>query len=134
VASDFLVSHVRRQFDLITAKYGGSPRIALFANGRHTEWLLGVLGEERSRAIACILDDRATPDETLGDVPIVRPSAASLQEFDVLVPSSDTVEEDLAAKARSLFGDTVEVWSLYRDVTPGPYPKGKGIVTEGKGK
>jgi len=89
----------------------GAKRIAIFGAGKHTA-RLGLAGyKARGLRIVAILDDHPSRDRLLG-VPIVRATDAP-PTIDAIVVSSDTYENALAERARTLTKGRVPIVRLY---------------------
>jgi glycosyltransferase involved in cell wall biosynthesis len=98
----------------------GEP-IAVFGAGKHTRWLLQATWDARGPDVICILDDAPPPPGELVGVAVRRPEAGRPPCRRILV-SSDAHEPRLVQRCRELFGDAVEVLTLYEGLAPGPYP------------
>jgi hypothetical protein len=101
-------------------------RVALYGNGRHTEWLLTFLQHLPFRLkVTMILDDNAGPSSPALEqdlIPVHLPKPTLATDFDVIIPSTDTNESQLLQRCRELFPHTT-VYSLYTGFPPGPYHK-----------
>jgi len=104
-------------------------RVALYGNGRHTEWLLALLRQlPLPISVTMIMDDKAgrsTPVSLQATVPVCRPDHKLAHGFDVIIPSSDSVEYQMSKRCCEVFGHAVPVYFLYEGLPfpPGPYAK-----------
>ncbi len=97
--------------------------MALYGGGAHTRWLLQVTEDMPSPPIAAILDDNAEGGETIAGIPLVKPSEFRKGSADLILISSDQWEGQLADRARSECGPTVDIMRLYEGLPRGPYDK-----------
>jgi hypothetical protein len=114
----------------ITLGAGGRDRpmrVALFGAGRHTRWLLDFVRDLPGPAVSFLLDDRATPGQRLGDIPVIPPGMLRIDQVDAVVLSSDAYESQLAARCAELFGDRLRIVRLYEGLPAGGYDKPKRI-------
>ncbi len=122
MADVFYVPYVRAVWQVLRYRLGASGRICLFGAGRHTRWLLEVIADLPYPVIDCIADDRPVI-ETMAGYPVRHPSEIPAESIDLVLISSDSFEAQLAARARAVWGDAVEIVRLYQDLPEGPYDK-----------
>lgn len=121
-----MVALLRRYVKLVWERLADNPAVrdkgvAIYGAGRHTRWLLGVLGDDATPSVRVILDDAATGGASLAGIPVVRPSKAPPDTFAAIVLSSDIHETKLAARAHEVFGDAIPVVQLYDQLPAGLY-------------
>ena len=122
----FVESSLRELF----AKFGAGARVALYGCGAHTEWLLDRFDALQKRGNVCVIyDDRAVPGSELRGIAVMRPQVDV--SFDVLIPSSDTIESKLIQAAQRAFGYSVKLHVLYEALGCGPFPKRRSTVQHG---
>lgn len=121
LARAFHEKYVRERVDGLLAAAPGPW--AIYGAGGHTRWLLGVISEPARRRLGAIVDDAATPGQTLAGHIVTRPSATSPESFAGVVVSSDTIEDRLAVAAVKWCRDATRVHRLYAALPPGPYDK-----------
>ncbi|MCH2207055.1 MAG: glycosyltransferase [Lentisphaerales bacterium] len=100
--------NIELKLQILLKKYNYNLRIALFGNGKHTQWLLStqpIIQENTS----VIFDDAPKPT---GKIPILPPDSQFEEMFDFIIPSSDTIEEVLTERIKNTF-QTNKIFSLY---------------------
>ena len=109
---------VINQLKFLSAK---KYRIALFANGAHTKWFLNIIRSMREN-ISVIFDEDCMENESYENIKVLKPKEHLSELFDIIIPSSDTIEEHLCSRIDTIF-DNVKVHRLYEGLPPGPYKK-----------
>ena len=85
-------------------------KIAIYGGGKHTQKLLNYTSF-KPHSINCILDDFATGE--LSGIPIKNPSEINGLDIDAIVISSDSIEDELYSKAKSLVSQNIPVFTIY---------------------
>lgn len=120
----FSAAYVLARLETLDAVHGSNATIALFGNGKHTNWLLTVVASTPWRnRIMCILDDNAVPGLANQGIPVVHPTRPGGYTWSILIPSSDTCEQQLIARIHELFDVATPVWLLYGGRISGAIPK-----------
>lgn len=122
VADLFYIPYVRAVWSRLADRLSESGRLYIFGAGEHTRWLLAVTDDLSAPPIECILDDRAPLDD-VGGIKVRRPDDVNVQTGDLVLLSTDRWENELGERARSVFGDRIEIVRLYEALPPGPYDK-----------
>lgn len=128
LASAFRAAYLRELWRRLGAQYPAASRsIALFGAGRHTQYLLEtVRNAEPAPRIEMILDDRAGADQSLppeiGGIPVRSPAKADPGSIACVVVSSDSMEANLAERARAWMKPHAALVAPYADLPRGPYP------------
>lgn len=122
MADTFFIPYLRSVWQTLRYKLGERGKIVIFGAGRHTRWLLSVTESNAGPTVVCILDDN--PCETkIAGIPVYHTSQANLDDFDLVLISSDRWEDQLFERAQSLWNQDVEIMRLYEGMTLGPYDK-----------
>ena len=102
----------------------GKPlRIAIFGAGLHTEWLhlLAKGNKASSPEVVALLDSRKDRDLSYWGLSPIPPEALDINKVDAILISSDTVQEQMKAQCKLLYGDRLPVIDPYEYLPPGPY-------------
>lgn len=96
--------------------------VALFGAGAHTIRLLDFIKKaskngKRMPAIPCIIDDHAKPGETMDNIPVIKPEAASPDSFDTIILSTDYHQALFKKRCKQIFGPAMPTIDLYE-----PFP------------
>lgn len=97
-------------------------RIAIFGAGKHTQWLLAILGENALKSIAAIFDDQPQTSIIRG-IKVATPTVSARSQIEAIAISTDTHVETLTKRARAIFGPDIPILFFYDDLPPGPYAK-----------
>ena len=101
-----------------TAEAAGVP-LYVYGAGAHSEWLLSVTDDLPRAHLGGFLDD--TPRDRFHELPVLHPEQAQVPDGTVVLLSSDRYEEQLHARAQTLFGNHVKLIRLYASMPAGPY-------------
>lgn len=97
----------------------GKP-LAIFGAGKHTRWLLDLVGDLAAPQQLVILDDNAAPGDAVGRCAVTRPEPNRPPCRRILL-SSDVHEAALERRCRELYGGAVEIVAPYAGLPAGPY-------------
>ncbi|MCH2207058.1 MAG: sulfotransferase [Lentisphaerales bacterium] len=122
LARELLVKNIKLQTKLLLAEHGGKIKIALYGKGDHSSWLLSNFPEISSRTVI-IFDDNCSGVESLKGISVVKPEQHLETKFDIIIPSSDTYQNQITSKIKTLFSKKVTIHLLYDQLPEGPYPK-----------
>lgn len=122
MADLFLVPYVRTMWRLLAQRLGPGGRMCIFGAGAHTRWLLDVTSDLPSPPIEYIVDDDPKIEAICGH-PVRPADGIDPASIDLVLISSDRWESRLADRAKSIWGDRVEIVRLYEGLAEGPYDK-----------
>ncbi len=122
MADPFYIPYVRAVWRELRLRLGPTGRMCLYGAGAHTRWLLSVTRDLGAAWVTCIVDDDPSVTEIEG-IEVRRADCKPALDVELVLVSSDRWEEELAGRAREVFGSGVEVVRLYESLPPGPYDK-----------
>ena len=120
-----LSAYVRAKWNFYAlANKNGTPlRIAIFGAGKHTEWLLNTVYDEKYQpTITAIIDERPI-GRTISGAQVITPCSFNTTGSDAILVSTDTYVKKMTQRCKELFGNEIPIINLYDGLPPGPYPK-----------
>ena len=125
LASWFRTLYLKELWRRVGCRSAGRP-VALYGAGTHTRRLLHMVKDTTGGPqVAVILDDNPV-GKAISGIPIRRPAAVDPCSVTAVVVSTDTVQDQLCARARAWVeaaapGERPEVVRLYDEMPDGPY-------------
>ena len=98
------------------------PKKSLFGAGKHTKWFLSFLKQQNLPMPNLILDDNPVTDELMG-IKIVSTAIANKKEIGAVILSTDQLTDQMKERASSLWGNHVEIYELYENMSITPFNK-----------
>lgn len=128
---DSLGAFLREYVSLRLERLGLTDRrgpVLIFGAGRHTWWLVRSAPAMADVAVVAILDDAAAPGASILGIPVLTPveAARRFPSPRAVILSTDAWRDELAARAREVFGDDAPVVDVYEGLPPGPYARDPG--------
>jgi len=102
----------------------GITKVAIFGDGKHTEWLERVLaGKAGVPKVVAILDDASNDKPKRFGLKPINPKDYSPEHDDAIILSSDCSQMKMRDRCRNLYGETAKLIDLYEGLPCGPYKK-----------
>lgn len=103
-------TRLREVWSRLAAEAAGP--VAIFGAGTHTPWLLEQVADIPGVEVACILDDRIPPTETVAGHHVQRPDTIDPSKLAAIVLSSWHQTESLGRRAKEVFTPETRIVSL----------------------
>ena len=128
----FVLAYVKKTWQHLgqAGKNGQPLRVLIFGAGLHTQWLYGLVSNQKpAPVVVAVIDDNPT-DFLQWGMKAIRPEEVDAKEVDAVVLSTDCIQEKLEKRAREVFKDKLKIIDLYKGLPPGPYPKHEYWATD----